>query len=114
MEFLASYDFDIAYTPGKGNVVADALSRKRLTLSPLFVERKSLEFIATFDFTPAVESLTATFASLELRPTLLDQVGTSQKEDPQIVEIMDKLISGETSSHLGRYAIDDKGWLRCD
>jgi len=114
MEFLASYDFEIAYTPGKGNVVADALSRKRLTLSPLFVERKSLEFIATFDFTPAVESLTATFASLELRPKLLDQVGTSQKEDPQLVEIMDKLIRGEMSSHLSRYAIDDKGWLRRD
>ena len=79
---MASYDFDIAYTPGKGNVVADALSRKRLTLSPLFVEMKSLEFIATFDFTPVVESLTAKLASLELRSTLLDQVGTSQKEDP--------------------------------
>ena len=77
MEFLASYDFDIAYTPGNGNVVADALSRKRLTLSSLFVERKSLEFIATFDFTPAVESMTGLLASLELRPTLLDQVGAS-------------------------------------
>ena len=58
MEFLASYDFDIAYTP-------------------LFVERKSLEFIATFDFTPVVKSLTITLASLELRTTLLDQVVTS-------------------------------------
>ena len=27
MEFLASYDFGIAYTPFKGNVVANALSR---------------------------------------------------------------------------------------
>ena len=50
MEFLASYDFEIAYTPGKGDVVADALSRKRLTLSPLFVEMKNLEYVATFDF----------------------------------------------------------------
>ena len=39
MEFLASYDFEIAFTPSKGNVVADALIRKRLSLSPLFVER---------------------------------------------------------------------------
>ena len=114
MEFLASYDFEIAYTPGKGNVVADALSRRRLTLSPFFVEMKSLEFLATFDFTPAVESMTGSLASLELRPTLLDQVGASQREDPQIVEIMDKLIRGETSSHLARYTIDDKGWLRRD
>ena len=31
MEFLASYDFEISYTPSKGNVVADALSRQKLT-----------------------------------------------------------------------------------
>ena len=48
------------------------------------------------------------------RRTLLDQVGASQREDPQIVEIMDKLIRGEASSHLARYSIDDKGWLRRD
>ena len=48
MEFLSSYDFEISYTPGKGNVVADVLSRKKLTLSPLFVERQSLEFLASF------------------------------------------------------------------
>ena len=29
MESLASYDFEIAYTPDRGNVVADALSRKK-------------------------------------------------------------------------------------
>ena len=94
--------------------MADALSRRRLTLSPLFIEMKNLEFLATFDFTTAVESMTGSLASLELRPTLLDQVGASQKEDPQIVEVMDKLIHGETSSHLARYTIDDKGWLRRD
>ena len=43
MEFLASYDFEIAYTPGKGNVVADTLSRQRMILSPLFIEWWSLE-----------------------------------------------------------------------
>ena len=39
-------------------------------------------------------SLISQLASLEFRPTLLDQVGTSKKEDPQLVEIMDKLIRG--------------------
>ena len=29
MGFLPSYEFEIAYTHGKGNVVADALSRKK-------------------------------------------------------------------------------------
>ena len=77
MEFLASYDFEIAYTHGKGNVVADALSKQRMVLSPLFVERKSLEFILTFDFRPSTEFLLGLFASLEIRPTLMNQLGAS-------------------------------------
>ena len=72
MEFLASYDFVISYTPGKGHVVEDALSRQRVALSPLFVERKNLEFISAFDFRPFIEILPDLFASLEIRPTLMD------------------------------------------
>ena len=84
MEFLASYDFEISYTPGNGNgnVVANTLSRKKLTLSPLFVERQSLEYIANFDFRPSIDHVTGLLASLEVRPTLLDSIGTTQCEDP--------------------------------
>ena len=53
-------------------------------------------------------------ASLEVRPTLLDSIGAAQREDQQHVDVIDKLIRGETSSHLNRYSIDDKGWLRRD
>ena len=66
MKFLASYDFEIAYTPGRGNVVEDALIRKRVALSPLFMGRKSLEFISTFDFRPSTEFSPGLFASLEI------------------------------------------------
>ena len=102
MEFLASYDFEISYTLGKGNVVANAFSRKKLTLSPLFVERQRLEYIANFDFRHSFEFVSGLLASLEVRPTLLDSIGTAQREDPQQVDVMDKLIRGETSSHLNR------------
>ena len=44
----------------------------------------------------------------------MDQIGASQKGDPQILDIMDKLRRGETSSDLTRYVIDEKGWLRRD
>ena len=83
-----------------------------MVLSPLFVEMKSLEFILAFDFRPSTELLPSLFASLEIRPTLMDQIGASQRDDPQISDILDRLSKGETSSHLNRYSIDDKGWLR--
>ena len=75
MEFLASYDFEISYTPGKGNVVADMLIRKKLTLSPLFVERQSLEYIASFNFRPSSDFVPGLLASPEVRPTLLNSIG---------------------------------------
>ena len=85
MEFLASYDFEIAYTPSKGNVVADTLSRKKSTLSPLFVERQSLEYISTFDFRPSIDYVPDLLASLEVRPTLLGQIDAAQRDDPQLI-----------------------------
>jgi hypothetical protein len=35
LEFLKDYDFELSYHPGKGNVVADALSRETLRMSAL-------------------------------------------------------------------------------
>ena len=43
MECLKDYDFEILYHPGKANVVAYALSRKRVHMSTMIV--KELELI---------------------------------------------------------------------
>jgi len=43
MEYLKDYDFELLYHPGKANVVADALSRKRMHISAMMV--KELELI---------------------------------------------------------------------
>jgi len=37
LEFLASYDLDILCTPGKANVVVDALSRKHAVIAYLVI-----------------------------------------------------------------------------
>ena len=42
LEFLASYDLDISYTPKKANVVADALSWKKAMLCQLVVSSSPL------------------------------------------------------------------------
>ena len=43
MEYLKDYDFELLYHPSKANVVADALSQKRLHISAMMV--KELELI---------------------------------------------------------------------
>ena len=43
MKYLKDYDFELLYHPGKANVVADALSRKRIHMSAMMV--KELELI---------------------------------------------------------------------
>ena len=38
MEFLKYYEFDLNYHPGKANIVADALSRKSLSVSKKMIK----------------------------------------------------------------------------
>ena len=44
----------------------------------------------------------------------MGRIGGAQRDDPQLVELVEKLIRGESSSHLSRYTLDGKGWLRRD
>lgn len=69
LEFLASYDLDILYTPGKANVVADALSRKH-----------------------------GVIAYLVITPTLLQKIANKQGEDEFIKRILKKIARGEKTS----------------
>ena len=88
---MASYDFDIAYTPGKGNAVADALSRRHASLGAMFLEWKQMEYIAGFDFRPKCELDPVMLASLAIRPTLIERIGSGQRDDPNLLEIISKL-----------------------
>ena len=95
MEFLSSYDFGNACTLEKGNVVADALSRKYVDLSMMMLEMRNLEFISSFNFRPPSEQSLGILVTLEVRPMRLDRIGISQKDDAALVDILDKLEKGE-------------------
>ena len=46
LEFLAAYDFEIIYTPGKANVVADALSRKNEMIASFIIATSLIDKIS--------------------------------------------------------------------
>ena len=69
LEFLASYDLDIQYTPVKANVVADALSRRHAVL-----------------------------AYLVITPTLLEKIARQQKEDEFLRGIHKRICQGKDTS----------------
>ncbi|KAF5939815.1 hypothetical protein HYC85_020982 [Camellia sinensis] len=53
VEFVSTYDFDILYHSGKGNVVADELSRQHGIIASLMIQEwKSLELISMHDVQP--------------------------------------------------------------
>lgn len=93
LEFLAPYDFDISYTPGKWNVVADSLSRKREDLNLMIMEMKQLEILAEYNFRPTGGLEPEILASLSVRPTLLEKIEEKQRQDMKLAEILNHLDS---------------------
>ena len=74
LEFLASYDVDILYTPGKENCVADALSRKQqAVVSMMISEWNDLETLSTCEIRDRESNLCSSLVlcSLEAHPSFL-------------------------------------------
>ena len=72
LEFLAPYDLDILYIPGKGNRVADALSRKqRAVVSMMISEWNELEILSTCEIRERVFDLCSSLFYVALRLILL-------------------------------------------
>jgi len=68
LEFLAAYDLDILYTLGKASVVADVLCRN------------------------------VVLALLEVKPTLLERIKGKKRENSFILEIIQSIEEGQSSS----------------
>ena len=101
MEFLEDYDFTLHYYPGKGNVVADALSRKSrgALVSIASREWRMLETVGRFGLRYNKQAQ-GTLGSLVATPSLLSRVIESQGQDVEIESIRDQVQSGT----------GDEGW----
>ncbi|GKU88786.1 hypothetical protein SLEP1_g3007 [Rubroshorea leprosula] len=106
MEYLNDYKCKIIYQLGKGNVVADALSRKSIgTLASLMVmEWKLLEEFQNLNvrFLPPMSDVLV--SSLMVQPTLLSKIKEAQQKDSRLMEWMKD--SGK-SSKMGLHISDD-------
>ncbi|GKV45643.1 hypothetical protein SLEP1_g52705 [Rubroshorea leprosula] len=106
MEYLNDYRCKIVYQLGKGNVVADALSRKStgILTSLMVMEWKLLEEFKNLNVRFLPPKSDVLVSSLMVQPTLLSKIKEAQQKDSRLMEWMKD--SGK-SFKMGLYISDD-------
>jgi len=92
MEYLKDYNFDLFYHPGKANVVADALSKKKAHVLAMMI--KELELIKKLrDMNLRLDMETDHIRCNMLRITneFLDEVRVEQGKDQEMLHIISEL-----------------------
>ena len=86
MELLKDYDYEILYHPGKANVVADALSRKGMIAYMMAKEWNLLSHCVelSIDIEPSEGCYVA---SLQIEPSLMEQIRVAQQADARLIEL---------------------------
>ena len=109
LELIKDYDVDVQYHLGKANVVADALSRKsqiNMALGRVISEELCLEMerlnLGILAYAEAV--------TMEVEPTLEQEIRKAQLGDVKVKEIKELIESGRTKD----FTEDDQGtvWFR--
>jgi hypothetical protein len=94
LELIKDYELEIHYHPSKANVVADALSRKN-QVNMLVAHPMPFELAKEFDRL-SLEFLNNTQGvTVELEPTLEQDIRKGQKDDEKINEIGQLIIDGK-------------------
>jgi hypothetical protein len=86
LELIKDYELEIHYNPGKANVVADALSRKS-QVSMLAAHSMLYEIAKEFDRLSLGFLNNTQGVTIELEPTLEQDIRKGQKDDEKINEI---------------------------
>ena len=114
VEFMKDYDFSLNYHPGKANIVADALSRKRLMSLQLHQKWKMLTDLT--ECNPEIKDLQSFMAQLTIQPTIIEEVIKAQQHDSKIQEMLGKSeISQDTEGTIrfkGRICVPNNTELK--
>jgi hypothetical protein len=94
LELIKHYELEIHYYPGKANVVADALSRKS-QVNMLAAHPMSFELAKEFDRLSLGFLKNTQGVTIELEPTLEQDIRKGQKDDEKINEIRQLIIDGK-------------------
>ncbi|XP_015075341.1 uncharacterized protein LOC107019330 [Solanum pennellii] len=122
LELLKDYDMTILYHPGKANVVADALSRKAVSMGSLAMLQGSERLLAR-DFQSLDNSFVRldisesgrVFAYMEARSSLLEHSRAQQFDDGDLCKFRDKQVKYEHQKPGGvtqRMSIPEWKWER--
>ncbi|WMV33356.1 hypothetical protein MTR67_026741 [Solanum verrucosum] len=102
MELHKDYDVTIQYHPGKANVVADALSRKAVSMGSiacLTVSKRPLaKEIQTYSLSSwswGSQKDVGLLSSIEVRATFIDEMNAKQFEDENLEELRKKNVIGK-------------------
>jgi hypothetical protein len=106
LELIKNFDLGINYHPGKGNVVADALSH-RSHVSQLVVERVPFELCEEFDKLNLRIVANIEAMKMEVGSSLLQEIRRGQVEDKKIQEIKRNMNEEKSPA----FSEDDEGVL---
>ncbi|XP_058084550.1 uncharacterized protein LOC131232333 [Magnolia sinica] len=111
METLKDFKFDLSYHPGKANLVADALSRKKIIefVAPLMVrEWDMVEFVRDFDMKLTMEEPYGVIAHIQAQPLVDSKIIEAQEGD----ELLKKMRERARNNGKSEWRIGTDGGLR--